>query len=132
MADPDRPRRRRPLGDDANERHGPHDDLSELSAHEARNSPGREMPPGLTGPRADGVLIQVCERCGKEYYFDDEQPPSDLTCEKCGNAVFRSFFDVAGHDEVEDDFRRSTERDLAPNDDESDVTRADILDLNNP
>ncbi|MBI4544014.1 MAG: hypothetical protein HY703_02325 [Gemmatimonadetes bacterium] len=62
----------------------------------------------------------------------EQSPPAELVCVKCGNRVFRSFFDVARPDEVERDFRESTERDLAPNDDEADVTRADILDLNNP
>ncbi|MFW6078872.1 MAG: hypothetical protein ACODAE_04580 [Gemmatimonadota bacterium] len=121
---------RRP-GEDGRERHAPHEELAARRAHAARNSPGRERP-GRTGRTADGVLVQVCERCGKAYFFDETEPPADLTCEKCGGVVFRSFFDVSEYDEVEDDFRRSTERDLAPNDDESDVTRADVLDLNNP
>jgi hypothetical protein len=69
--------------------------------------------------------------CGKEYLFDEAQPPARLVCEKCGNSVFRSFFTVRGYDDVEADFRASTERDLAPDDTEADVTRSDVMDLNN-
>lgn len=105
--------------------------LETRSARAARNSPGRETP-GRTAPPAEGVLVQICERCGKQYHFDQHDPPASLTCEKCGNQVFRSFFDVTRYDEVDADFRESTERDTDTNDDESDVTRADILDLNNP
>lgn len=112
------------------EDHG-HRTLDEVQAHRARTQSGREKR-GRTGDAADELLVQVCERCGKEYMFSEGEPPSDLTCDKCGNQVFRSFYSPMRYDEVQDDFRRTTERDLAPNDDESDVTRGDIIDLNNP
>src|SRR5690606_20382781 len=32
----------------------------------------------------DGVLVQVCLECGKEYMFEDAEPPADLKCDKCG------------------------------------------------
>ncbi len=105
--------------------------LEALRAHQLSDDPGHETR-GRVGRPADGVLVQVCLECGKEYIFDERPPSGDLVCEKCGNGVFRSFFTVTGYDDVEDDFIRSTERDLAPNDDESDVTRSDIIDLNNP
>ncbi|HEX7118338.1 MAG TPA: hypothetical protein VF212_06095 [Longimicrobiales bacterium] len=114
-----------------NELHGEQRSLEALRAHQLSDEPGHEAR-GQIGRPADGVLVQVCLECGKEYIFDERQPSGDLVCEKCGNAVFRSFFTVTGYDETEADFTRSTERDLAPNDDESDVTRSDILDLNNP
>ncbi|HEX9106001.1 MAG TPA: hypothetical protein VF832_02205, partial [Longimicrobiales bacterium] len=59
------------------------------------------------------------------------QPPANMTCEKCGNGVFRSFFDVTSSDDVEEDFRAATERDLATDDPATDVTAADIRDLDN-
>jgi len=102
-----------------------------VRAHQMRQDAGVEAP-GRTDALSDGVLVQVCMECGKEYIFDDEPPPENLCCEKCGNKVFRSFFEVRVQDEVEADYRASTERDLAPDDPESDVTRSDLLDLNNP
>lgn len=77
----------------------------------------------------DGVLTVVCVKCGTEYYYGDEQPPEDLTCEKCGNTVFRSFFSHETEDEVETDFRDSTERDLHPDDPEGATMPGDLLDL---
>lgn len=127
----DRQRRDRRRGRHPDEERHEHRTLEEARAHHARNSPGRESR-GRPAAPSEGVLTQVCETCGKEYFFDTEQPPGDLRCEKCGGVVFRSFFDVSRYDEVDADHRASTERDLAPNDDESDVTRADVLDLNNP
>lgn len=113
-----------------NELRGEARSLEALRARQLADDPGYEAV-GRVGRPADGVLVQVCLECGKEYLFDEEQPPADLTCEKCGNSVFRSFFSVRGYDEVEADFQRSTERDLAPNDTEADVTRGDVMDLNN-
>lgn len=81
---------------------------------------------------ADGVLVQVCVECGKEYYYDDAQPPAHQTCERCGNTVFRSFFDVTARDDVTEDFREATERDVTPDAPATDVTRGDLYDLNNP
>jgi len=127
-----REERRGPAPNDLpNELPGEHRSLEALRAHQLSSTPGREAR-GQVGRPADGVLVQVCLECGKEYIFDERPPSGDLVCEKCGNGVFRSFFSVAGYDDVEADFIRSTERDLAPNDDESDVTRSDIIDLNNP
>lgn len=81
---------------------------------------------------ADGVLVQVCVECGKEYFYDDAEPPADQQCERCGNKVFRSFFDTASRDDVEADYEETTERDVATDDPATDVTRGDLYDLNNP
>jgi hypothetical protein len=78
-----------------------------------------------------GVLVQVCMECGKEYMFEDQESPEDLTCEKCGNTVFRPFYAHARSDEASDDFRDSTERDVLTTDSASEVTRGDLHDLNN-
>lgn len=113
-----------------NELKGEETSLEALRARQLADDPGLEAA-GPTRPLADGILTQVCIRCGKEYIFDEVEPQADLECEKCGNQVFRSFFTVRGYDEVEADFIASTERDLAPDDTESDLSRSDILDLNN-
>lgn len=109
---------------------GERSNLEGLRADELSGEPGRETP-GEVMPPANGVLVQVCLECGKEYTFDSKAPPSTLRCEKCGNAVFRSFFEVTEPDDVETDFQDSTARDLSTDDDPEDVTRADILDLDN-
>ena len=80
----------------------------------------------------DGVLTQVCVECGKEYFYDDEPPPSEQECERCGNKVFRSFFDATGPDEAAADFKETTERDTNTDDPATDVTSGDLYDLNNP
>lgn len=92
------------------------------SQDEPRDNPADDAPAG--------VLTLVCERCGKDYFFDDEPPPADLACEKCGGTVFRSFYDNVG-DDASDDFRDSTDRDLRPDDAEGDVLPGDVMDLNN-
>lgn len=81
--------------------------------------------------RSDNVLVQICIECGKEYMYDDEEPPEDLTCDKCGNSVFRAFHASRRSDEAADDFRETTDRDLLTTDSASDVTRGDLHDLNN-
>jgi DNA-directed RNA polymerase subunit RPC12/RpoP len=83
------------------------------------------------GAGAEGVLVQVCLKCGLEYMFEDEEPPSDLVCEKCGSQVFRSFFAGTSEDEAAEDFRESTERDTLTTDPATDVTRGDLHDLRN-
>jgi predicted nucleic acid-binding Zn-ribbon protein len=80
---------------------------------------------------ADGVLVQVCLKCGKEYMFDTGEPPAELSCEKCGSEVFRSFFSPPRGDEAAEDFRDSTERDTLTTDPGTDVTRGDLHDLGN-
>ena len=85
----------------------------------------------MADDRSGGVLVQVCLECGKQYFFDREQPAGDLTCEKCGNGVFRSFFAEWKPGEASQDFTESTERDLRTDDPATDVTRGDLQDLNN-
>jgi hypothetical protein len=80
---------------------------------------------------SDGVLLEVCIECGKEYMFENAEPPADLTCEKCGSTVFRSFYARTREDDVSSDFRESTERDTATDDPATDVTRGDLQDLGN-
>jgi ribosomal protein S27AE len=99
-----------------------------MRAAAARDNPGPDTA-GRTGAPAEGVLTLICFKCGTEYFFADESPPAGLTCEKCGNTVFRSFFSPQD-DEVARDFRDSTARDLDPDDAEGDALPGDALDLN--
>jgi predicted nucleic acid-binding Zn-ribbon protein len=92
----------------------------------------KEQQAAPAGGLADGVLVQVCVECGKEYFYDEQEPPSNQQCERCGNAVFRSFFDVTEDDEVVADFRETTDRDITPEDPATEVSRGDLYDLNNP
>lgn len=79
------------------------------------------------------VVLLVCVACGREVQFEGgEEPPSDLTCEKCGGEVFRRFDDTAQPDEVQAEFEDATERDTATDQPASDTERGDLLDLNNP
>lgn len=108
------------------------DDTSIVRAKGATEQP-RDNPAG-EAPRGREPVIEVltliCEVCGKDYFFEDTAPPADLTCSKCGSSVFRSFDSSVG-DEVADDFRDSTARDLDPDDAEGDALPGDIVDLNN-
>jgi DNA-directed RNA polymerase subunit RPC12/RpoP len=88
-----------------------------------------EMPKDQPG--AEGVLVQLCLMCGKEYMFEDEEPPADLRCGKCGSEVFRSFFAETRLGETSEDFREMTERDTLTTDPGTDVTRGDLHDLGN-
>lgn len=96
----------------------------------ARDSEARKAAPASS--LAEGVLVLVCVECGKEYFFDEARPPADLQCEKCGNSVFRSFFDVTDEDEVVADFKAETERDTATDEPATDVLPGDLYDLNSP
>lgn len=81
---------------------------------------------------ASEVVLMVCIECGKEYEVQDGDGAADLVCEKCGGTVFRRFQDTAAPDDVEQDFRETTERDLDTDDPEGDATPGDLRDLNNP
>lgn len=76
------------------------------------------------------VNVLICLECGKEYMFEDEAPPDDLRCDKCGNAVFRPYQVATREDEVEQEFRDATERDTTPEEGPGDITPGDVRDLN--
>ena len=77
----------------------------------------------------EGVLTLVCFKCGTEYYFQEGGPPEEMSCEKCGNTVFRSFYTAQGS-EAADDFDDTTRRDMNPDDAEGETMPGDVLDLN--
>jgi DNA-directed RNA polymerase subunit RPC12/RpoP len=108
------------------------DDTSIVAAKNASEQP-RDNPAGeaagTSGRAETEVLTLICESCGKDYFFENEQPDPGMKCEKCGGTVFRSFHSSVG-DEAADDSRDSTERDLDPDDAEGDVLPGDVMDLN--
>ncbi|HSH46133.1 MAG TPA: hypothetical protein VK966_09770 [Longimicrobiales bacterium] len=84
---------------------------------------------------ADPIVVRllVCLECGHEYRFEGaEEPPEDLTCEKCGNTVFRTFEDEVRPGEAQQDFRDTTEREVATDDPAGEVEPGDLHDLNAP
>lgn len=117
------------MPEDNNQRYDS-DDTSIVAGKQAHEQP-RDNPAGEAEPGrpVETLLTLVCETCGKDYFFDDEQPQPGMTCEKCGGTVFRSFHESVGG-EAADDFRDSTERDTDPDDPEGDVMPGDIMDLN--
>lgn len=103
--------------------------LAGLRAAQSRATTSEDSGGADPHEPAEGVLTLVCFTCGNEYYFEDQNPPEEMTCEKCGSTVFRSFFSPQG-DEVAQDFEDSTARDLDPDDPEGDATEGDVADLN--
>lgn len=95
---------------------------------EEMSDPARGDRAGMSGA-GDRVQTLVCFTCGMEYYFGADGPSAPLECEKCGGTVFRPFMSAEG-DEVVDDFRDSTDRDLKTDDPEGEALPGDILDLN--
>ncbi|MQA92379.1 MAG: hypothetical protein GEU90_19495 [Gemmatimonas sp.] len=111
----------------ADQERGERSSLEGDRAAEERHRAGREAV-GRTGEPAEGVMTLICFKCGTEYYFEDRGPPPEMSCEKCGNTVFRPFFTAEG-DEAADDFEESTHRDLDPDDAEGEALPGDVRDL---
>jgi hypothetical protein len=76
-----------------------------------------------------GILVQICVECGREYTFEDEPPPEDMKCEKCGGGVFRSYYETEEPSEASRDFTETTGRDMRPDDPEGETTSGDLVDL---
>lgn len=98
-------------------------------AAQARSESGAGGRTGPTAAEDEGILTLVCFKCGTEYYFEDGPPPEKMTCEKCGNGVFRSFYSSEGNEAL-DDFEDTTHRDLDPDDAEGETLPGDVMDLN--
>ena len=113
----------------------PDEHAEESTAEGARAAQSRDAPgpdtDGPISPPAEGVLTLVCLQCGAEYHFEDAPPPVEMTCEKCGGTVFRSFFSPLVGDEAAQDFEDSTARDLDPDDAEGEALPGDVMDLDN-
>ena len=89
----------------------------------------RERGGKSPAPEDSGILVQICVECGREYTFDDEPPPENMKCEKCGGGVFRSYYETESPSEAQRDFDETTGRDMNPDDPEGDTTRGDLVDL---
>ena len=79
----------------------------------------------------EGVLTLVCLTCGKEQYFAD-QPPGEVTCDRCGGTVFRSYFTPTVPDDATLSQLEETSRSVALDEESPDTTEGDLHDLNNP
>jgi hypothetical protein len=101
-----------------------------LRAAQSRDTSGHTAGGAAPHPPAEGVLTLVCFTCGNQYHFDDGAPPEEMTCERCGGTVFRSFFSPESSDEVARDFEDSTARDMDTDDPATDTQPGDVLDLN--
>lgn len=85
--------------------------------------------PNEKGP--EGMLTLVCLTCGKEKYFAD-QPPGDVTCDRCGGTVFRNFFTPTTPDEATLSGLEETSRSMALDEESPDTAPGDLEDLNRP
>ena len=79
----------------------------------------------------EGMLTLVCLTCGKEKYFADQQP-GDVTCDRCGGTVFRSFFTPTSPDGATLSQLEETTRSIALDEESPETTAGDLEDLNNP
>ncbi|HEU4585476.1 MAG TPA: hypothetical protein VFR95_06980 [Gemmatimonadaceae bacterium] len=86
--------------------------------------------PNEKGP--EGMLTLVCLTCGKEKYYADQPPPADVTCDRCGGTVFRSFFTPTTPDGAVLSALEETSRSVALDEESPDITQADLEDLNRP
>ena len=86
--------------------------------------------PDKKGP--EGLLTLVCVTCGKERFFDQEEPPRHLVCDRCGSTVFRNFFTPTTADEATISSLEETARSIALDEESPDTTADDVRDLNNP
>lgn len=80
-------------------------------------------------PGESGILVLICVECGREYTYEDEPPPDDMKCDKCGGGVFRSYYEADEPSEASVDFDETTGRDMNPDDAEGDTTSGDLVDL---
>ena len=78
------------------------------------------------------VQVHVCVACGSERIIEEGETASTAPCPRCGNQVFRAFYDTARPGSAETDFNDSTQRDTATNEPAPDTTAGDLTDLNNP
>lgn len=102
-----------------------------------QNTPYATRRTSRGGPGSDGILLEVCVECGKEYMSEPGESSGRLRCERCGGEVFRSFdaatteAEADTESDAEADFHESTDRDTAPDDGPTEVTRGDLADLGN-
>jgi hypothetical protein len=75
-----------------------------------------------------GVTTLVCLTCGKEKFYTQEVPAS-VTCEQCGNTVFRTFATPTEPDDAAIDALEAQARSMAYGDSSPETTRDDVRDL---
>ena len=82
----------------------------------------------MSSKGSTGVVTLVCLSCGKEKFYTQEVPAT-VSCEQCGNTVFRTFDTPTEPDEAAIDALESQARSIAYGDSSPDTTRGDVLDL---
>ena len=81
------------------------------------------------GPKGTrGVTTLVCLSCGKEKFYTQDVPAT-VTCEQCGNTVFRTFSTPTEPDDAAIDAAEAQARSIAYGDSSPDTTRDDVRDL---
>lgn len=83
----------------------------------------------MSDPSPPDVWVLVCLECGREFFFEDGPPPEDMTCDRCGNAVFRDYQVAPRGSEALDSFRDETERDTTPEEGPGEVRPGDVRDV---
>ncbi len=104
--------------------------MERFGTGEAADQQGSAAQGGAAPAPEDGgdILTLVCFKCGTEYYFSEGSQPAEMTCDKCGNTVFRSFLSRTDERESED-YEEATHRDLRTDDPEGDTLPGDLMDL---
>lgn len=78
------------------------------------------------GPR--GLVTMVCVACGNEKHFD-QQVPDALTCDKCGQTVWRQFATPTVPDEATIDQLEMQARPMEYGDPSPGTTREELGEL---
>ena len=78
------------------------------------------------GPR--GIVTMICLTCGNEKSFTDRVPAA-LTCQRCGNTVWRQFATPTEPDEATIDQLETQARSIQYGDPSPETTRDELADL---
>jgi hypothetical protein len=79
-----------------------------------------------SGPR--GIVTMICLTCGNEKFFTDRVPDA-LTCDRCGNTVWRQFATPTEPDEATLDQLESQARSIQYGDPSPETTLDELRDL---
>jgi hypothetical protein len=78
------------------------------------------------GPK--GVVTLICLTCGKERFYTQDVPAT-VSCDQCGNTVFRTFATPTEPDDAAIDAAEAQARSISYGDSSPDTTRDDVRDL---
>ena len=80
------------------------------------------------GPR--GIVSLVCITCGNEKHYD-QQVPASVTCDKCGNTVWRQFATPTAADEATIDQLEMQSRSIELGDASPETSPEELRELDN-